>query len=146
MSAWLKRRKKRLEVMIYGAGRGQNTVAGVRVRRLDESDALGPPSSSLARQRKQAKKPSPGKSPSSGSGQVAKKSPPCGGRARVTVFTSASRRAFRFAILAKEEDIRTFLQKGVSKASIARIMEVSSTTLHHFVRTRKLQARMASPR
>ena len=46
----------------------------------------------------------------------------------------------------KEEDIRTFLQKGGSKASIARIMEVSPTTLHHFVRTRKLQARMASPR
>ena len=46
----------------------------------------------------------------------------------------------------KEDDIRTFLQKGVSKASIARIMEVSPTTLHHFVRTRKLRARMASPR
>ena len=46
----------------------------------------------------------------------------------------------------KEEDIRTFLTKGVSKASIARIMEVSPTTLHHFVRTRKLQARTASAR
>ena len=43
----------------------------------------------------------------------------------------------------KEDDIRAFLQKGVSKASIARIMEVSPTTLHHFVRTRKLQGRMA---
>ena len=46
----------------------------------------------------------------------------------------------------KEDDIRRLLQKGVSKASIARIMEVSPTTLHHYVRTRKLQARMASPR
>ena len=46
----------------------------------------------------------------------------------------------------REDDIRTFLTKGVSKASIARIMEVSPTTLHHFVRTRKLQARTASPR
>ncbi len=32
----------------------------------------------------------------------------------------------------KEEDIRTFRQKGDSKASIARIMEVSPTTLRHF--------------
>ena len=46
----------------------------------------------------------------------------------------------------REDDIRMFLTKGVSKASIARIMEVSPTTLHHFVRTRKLQARTASPR
>ena len=46
----------------------------------------------------------------------------------------------------KEDDIRTFLTKGVSKASIARIMEVSPTTLHYFVRTRRLQARTASPR
>ena len=46
----------------------------------------------------------------------------------------------------KKDDIWTFLQKGVSKASIAHIMEVSPTTLHHFVRTRKLQTRMASPR
>ena len=40
----------------------------------------------------------------------------------------------------KEDDIRTFLAKRVSKPSIARIMEVSTTNLHHFVRTRKLQA------
>ena len=46
----------------------------------------------------------------------------------------------------KEEDIRTFLTKGVSKASIARIMEVSPTILHHFFRTQKLQAGTESPR
>ena len=44
----------------------------------------------------------------------------------------------------REDDIRTFLQKGVSKASIARIMEVSPTTLHHFVKTRELQSKVAS--
>jgi DNA invertase Pin-like site-specific DNA recombinase len=39
----------------------------------------------------------------------------------------------------KEQEIRLFLQKRVSKASLARIMDVSPTTLHHFVQTRKLQ-------
>lgn len=39
----------------------------------------------------------------------------------------------------KEEEIRSLLQKHVSKASIARIMDVSQTTLHHFVKTRNLQ-------
>jgi DNA invertase Pin-like site-specific DNA recombinase len=39
----------------------------------------------------------------------------------------------------KAGDIRSLLQKRVSKASIARIMDVSPTTLHHFIRTRKLQ-------
>jgi DNA invertase Pin-like site-specific DNA recombinase len=39
----------------------------------------------------------------------------------------------------KAGDIRSLLQKHVSKASIARIMDVSPTTLHHFIRTRKLQ-------
>jgi DNA invertase Pin-like site-specific DNA recombinase len=39
----------------------------------------------------------------------------------------------------KAGDIRSLLQKHVSKASIARIMDVSQTTLHHFIRTRKLQ-------
>jgi DNA invertase Pin-like site-specific DNA recombinase len=39
----------------------------------------------------------------------------------------------------KAADIRSLLQKHVSKASIARIMDVSPTTLHHFIRTRKLQ-------
>lgn len=40
----------------------------------------------------------------------------------------------------KESEIRSLLQKRVSKASIARIMDVSPTTLHHFVKTRKLQS------
>src|SRR5262245_11252354 len=39
----------------------------------------------------------------------------------------------------KAGDIQSLLQKHVSKASIARIMDVSPTTLHHFIRTRKLQ-------
>jgi DNA invertase Pin-like site-specific DNA recombinase len=40
----------------------------------------------------------------------------------------------------KAGDIRSLLQKHVSKASIARIMDLSPTTLHHFIRTRKLQS------
>jgi DNA invertase Pin-like site-specific DNA recombinase len=43
----------------------------------------------------------------------------------------------------KEETIRTLLHKHVSKASIARIMDVSQTTLHHFIKPRKLQPRSA---
>jgi DNA invertase Pin-like site-specific DNA recombinase len=38
----------------------------------------------------------------------------------------------------KEPDIQLLLRKHVSKASIARIVEVSPTTLHHFIKTRKL--------
>ena len=38
----------------------------------------------------------------------------------------------------KEEDIRLLLKKGVSKASVARIMDVSETAVHHFIRTRQL--------
>ncbi len=43
----------------------------------------------------------------------------------------------------KEGEIRSLLQKNVSKASIARIMDVSQTTLHHFVKTRNLQPKTA---
>jgi DNA invertase Pin-like site-specific DNA recombinase len=39
----------------------------------------------------------------------------------------------------KEGEIRVFLDKNISKASIARLMEVSQTTLHHFIKTRRLQ-------
>src|SRR3954449_2616273 len=38
----------------------------------------------------------------------------------------------------KEEEIRVLLQQQVSKASIAKIVGVSRTALHHFIRTRKL--------
>jgi DNA invertase Pin-like site-specific DNA recombinase len=38
----------------------------------------------------------------------------------------------------KEAEIRILLEKQVSKASIAKIMGVSSTNLRHFMRTRKL--------
>ncbi len=39
----------------------------------------------------------------------------------------------------KEEEIALLLHKQVSKASIARIVEVSPMTLEHFIRTRRLQ-------
>jgi DNA invertase Pin-like site-specific DNA recombinase len=39
----------------------------------------------------------------------------------------------------KEQEIQGLLQKRVSKASLARIMDVSPTTLHHFIKTRNLQ-------
>jgi DNA invertase Pin-like site-specific DNA recombinase len=38
----------------------------------------------------------------------------------------------------KEGEIRMLLEKTVSKASIAKIVGVSRTALHHFIRTRKL--------
>ena len=38
----------------------------------------------------------------------------------------------------KEGEIRMLLEKEVSKASIAKIVGVSSTNLRHFIRTRKL--------
>ena len=38
------------------------------------------------------------------------------------------------------------LKNGVSKASIAKIMGVSSTTLRHFVRTRKLDLKVSKGR
>ena len=38
----------------------------------------------------------------------------------------------------KEEEIRMLIEKTVSKASIAKIVGVSRTALHHFIRTRKL--------
>ena len=44
----------------------------------------------------------------------------------------------------KEGEIRSLLHKSVSKASIARILDVSQTTLHHFIKTRHLQPQMAS--
>src|SRR3954466_1248439 len=39
----------------------------------------------------------------------------------------------------KEGEIRMLLEKTVSKASIAKIVGVSRTALHHFIRTRKLK-------
>jgi DNA invertase Pin-like site-specific DNA recombinase len=39
----------------------------------------------------------------------------------------------------KQNDIESLLRKKVSKASIARIMEVSQTALHHFIKSRQLQ-------
>lgn len=41
----------------------------------------------------------------------------------------------------KEEEIRDLISKGVSKASIAKIVGVSPSTLHHFILSRSLQER-----
>ena len=41
----------------------------------------------------------------------------------------------------KEGEIRILLEKTVSKASVAKIVGVSRTALHHFIRTRKLDAK-----
>jgi DNA invertase Pin-like site-specific DNA recombinase len=38
----------------------------------------------------------------------------------------------------KQKEIRMLLEKEVSKASIAQIMGISRTALHHFIRTRDL--------
>jgi DNA invertase Pin-like site-specific DNA recombinase len=38
----------------------------------------------------------------------------------------------------KEGEIRMLLEKEVSKRSLAKIMDVSTTNLRHFIRTRKL--------
>jgi DNA invertase Pin-like site-specific DNA recombinase len=46
----------------------------------------------------------------------------------------------------KEREIELLLRKHVSKASIARIVEVSPTTLQHFIHTRKLQPRPGTRR
>jgi len=46
----------------------------------------------------------------------------------------------------KEGEIRMLLEKEVSKASIARIVGVSRTALHHFIRTRKLAPRASKGR
>ena len=40
----------------------------------------------------------------------------------------------------KEEEIWMLLGKRVSKAAIARILDTSRTTLHHFIQTRRLDA------
>lgn len=44
----------------------------------------------------------------------------------------------------KEGEIRSLLHKSVSQASIARILDVSQTTLHHFIKTRNLQPKTAA--
>ena len=38
----------------------------------------------------------------------------------------------------KEQDIRALLGKDVSKASIAKILDVSRSALYHFIQTRKI--------
>lgn len=45
-----------------------------------------------------------------------------------------------------EEEIRVLLEKQVSKASIAKIVGVSSTNLRHFIRTRKLASEASKGR
>jgi DNA invertase Pin-like site-specific DNA recombinase len=46
----------------------------------------------------------------------------------------------------KEEEIRLLLEKEVSKRSIAKIMDVSTTNLRHFIRTRKLASEVSRHR
>src|SRR3954453_4618983 len=46
----------------------------------------------------------------------------------------------------KQREIRILLEKQVSKASIAKIMGVSSTNLRHFIRTRKLASEASKGR
>ena len=46
----------------------------------------------------------------------------------------------------KEEEIRILLQKQVSKASIAKIVGISKTALHHFINSRKLDPKASQPR
>ena len=46
----------------------------------------------------------------------------------------------------KEEEIRILLQKQVSKASIAKIVGVSRTAMHHFINSRKLDPKASQPR
>jgi DNA invertase Pin-like site-specific DNA recombinase len=46
----------------------------------------------------------------------------------------------------KEGEIRLLLEKQVSKASIAKILGVSSTNLRHFIRTRKLASETSKGR
>jgi DNA invertase Pin-like site-specific DNA recombinase len=46
----------------------------------------------------------------------------------------------------KEGEIRMLLEKEVSKASIAKIVGVSRTAIHHFIRTRKLDPKAANGR
>jgi len=38
----------------------------------------------------------------------------------------------------REEEIRLFLEKGVSKTAIAKITEVDKSTLYHFIKSRKV--------
>jgi hypothetical protein len=42
-------------------------------------------------------------------------------------------------IAGKEEEIRLLLQKQVSKASIAKIVDVTRPTIHRFIKTRRLR-------
>jgi DNA invertase Pin-like site-specific DNA recombinase len=44
----------------------------------------------------------------------------------------------------KEEEIQNFLAKGVSMASLARIMDVSRSTLYSFIRNRRLERKVKS--
>jgi DNA invertase Pin-like site-specific DNA recombinase len=46
----------------------------------------------------------------------------------------------------KEDEIRMLLIKQVSKASIAKIVEVSPNTIHHFIKTRRLDPRASRKR
>ena len=63
----------------------------------------------------------------------------------IQIVETLVRRKIRFIAIkqaiefnGKEHDIRTLLGKDVSKASIAKILDVSRSALYHFIQTRKI--------
>ena len=71
----------------------------------------------------------------------------------IQIVETLVRRKIRFIAIkeaiefdGKEEEIRILLQKQVSKASIAKIVGVSRTAMHHFINSRKLDPKASQPR
>ena len=63
----------------------------------------------------------------------------------IQIVETLVRRKIRFIAIkegiefdGKEQDIRALLGKDVSKASIAKILDVSRSALYHFIQTRKI--------
>ena len=63
----------------------------------------------------------------------------------IQIVETLVRRKIRFIAIkqaiefnGKEHDIRALLGKDVSKASIAKILDVSRSALYHFIQTRKI--------
>ena len=70
----------------------------------------------------------------------------------IQIVETLVRRKIRFIAIkeaiefdGKEEEIRILLQKQVSKASIAKIVGVSRTAMHHFINSRKLDPKASLP-
>ena len=63
----------------------------------------------------------------------------------IQIVETLVRRKIRFIAIkegiefdGKQQDIRALLGKDVSKASIAKILDVSRSALYHFIQTRKI--------